>query len=110
MLSKAEKDPGSEPKKSKGDLNKIAKKVSSYFNCNLNELKSRCRLKSITLARHVAMYLMKKHTDLSLVDIGFFFKRKDHSTVIHAIEKIENFKSLDSKFNRDLEKIEHELY
>lgn len=107
VLSKTEKD--AEPKKSKSDLNKIAKKVSAYYNCNLNELKSRCRLKSITLARHVAMYLMKKYTDLSLVDIGFFFKRKDHSTVIHAIEKIENFKSLDSKFNKDLEKIEHEI-
>lgn len=107
VLLKPEKE--SESKKSKGDLNKIAKKVSDYYNCNLNELKSSCRLKSITFARHVAMYLMKKHTDLSLVDIGFFFKRKDHSTVIHAIEKIENFKSLDSKFNSDLEKIEHEL-
>jgi len=107
ILLKTEKD--AEPKKSKSDLNKIAKKVSAYYNCNLNELKSRCRLKSITLARHVAMYLMKKYTDLSLIDIGFFFKRKDHSTVIHAIEKIENFKSLDSKFNKDLEKIEHEL-
>ena len=107
VLSKTEKDV--EPKKSKSDLNKIAKKVSAYYNCNLNELKSRCRLKSITLARHVAMYLMKKYTDLSLVDIGFFFKRKDHSTVIHAIEKIENFRSLDSKFSNDIEKIEHEL-
>lgn len=107
VLSKVEKEP--EPKKSKTDLHKIAKKVSAYYNCNLNELKSSCRLKSITLARHVAMYLMKKHTDLSLIDIGFFFKRKDHSTVIHAIEKIESFKTSDSNFNKDLEKIEHEL-
>jgi len=107
VLLKIEKEP--ELKKSKTDLHKIARKVSAYYNCNLNELKSDCRLKSITLARHVAMYLMKKHTDLSLVDIGFFFKRKDHSTVIHAIEKIESFKLLDNKFSKDLEKIEHEL-
>lgn len=95
-----------EPKKETIDLQFIAQKVARYYGYNLNELRSNKRFKSISLARHVSMYFMKKFTDFSLSDIGAFFRRKDHSTVLHAIEKIEQYKKKDSNFYKDLEKLE----
>jgi chromosomal replication initiator protein len=53
------------------------------------DLRSDRREKDIALARQVAMYLMKKLTDKSLREIGIFLRRRNHSTVIHALEKIE---------------------
>lgn len=90
------------------DLQQIALKVAKYYGYTLNELRSTKRYKSLTLARHMAMYLMKKHTENSLADIGAFWRRKDHTTVIHAIEKIEQFKQND--LSDDLQKIENILY
>ena len=60
----------------------------NYFNVTLAELRSEKRDKEISNARHMAFYLMKKHTDKSLKEIGAFLARKDHSTVLHAFEKI----------------------
>ena len=70
------------------DLPQIVRCVMSYFNVTLAELRSEKRDKEISYARHIAFYLMKKHTDKSLREIGIFLARKDHSTVLHAYEKI----------------------
>lgn len=87
----------------------IAAKVASHYNYSLVELRSSKRHKSITMARHVAMYFMKKLTKVSLNDIGLFWCRKDHTTVLHAIEKIEDYKKSDAGFLQELDKIENLL-
>jgi len=52
------------------------------------------------------MYLMKKYCDNSLTDIGLYFNRKDHTTVLHAIEKIEQLKLSDNLLSKSIKKLE----
>ena len=62
--------------------------VSSYYNLRVEELKSQRRTRNIAYPRQIAMYLSRKLTDLSLPKIGEEFGGRDHTTVIHAYEKI----------------------
>ncbi|MNM37035.1 MULTISPECIES: chromosomal replication initiator protein DnaA [Clostridium] len=62
--------------------------VSSYYNLRVEDLKSQRRTRNIAYPRQIAMYLSRKLTDLSLPKIGEEFGGRDHTTVIHAYEKI----------------------
>ncbi len=66
----------------------IQRCVTEEFGVSLSELKTRRRNKTIVLPRQVAMYLSRELTDLSLPEIGQFFGGKDHTTVLHAYNKI----------------------
>lgn len=92
------------------DLNTIGTKVAKYYSYTVQDLKSNKRLKQLALARHVAMYCMKRFTDNSLNDIATFFKKKDHSTIIYAIEKIEKLKLSDNNLSRDLAQLESKAF
>lgn len=87
----------------------IAKFVGKYFNYNLKDMRSSKRNKDLVLARHVAMYLMKKITGSSLRDIGLVFERRDHTTVLHAIEKIESQVRKDRAFAQELKNLEKDF-
>ena len=63
--------------------------VASHFNLNIQELLSPRRSRSLARPRQIAMYLAKQHTTNSLPDIGRKFSNRDHTTVIHAVKKIE---------------------
>ncbi len=91
------------------DLPRIAAKVAQHYSYTLQELRSTKRHKKVTLARHIAMYLMKKLTDSSLTDIAAFWNRKDHSTVIHALEKISHYTVHDATFGQDLQHLEQSV-
>jgi chromosomal replication initiator protein len=67
----------------------IQKKVSIHFNIKVSEMKSSKRIKSFVIPRQIAMYLCRQLTTSSFPEIGDHFGGKDHSTVIHAIKKIE---------------------
>lgn len=68
--------------------------VSSYFNLRVEDLKSQRRTRTVAYPRQIAMYLSRKLTDMSLPKIGEEFGGRDHTTVIHAYEKIsENLKT-----------------
>ena len=67
----------------------IIKTVEKYFNLPENSLKSSSKANNIAYPRQIAMYLIKNMTDKKLKEIGDCFGGKHHSTVIHAIEKIE---------------------
>ncbi len=69
-------------------LQLIQQRVGEYFKLSVEELKSVRRQRSILYPRHVAMYLCRTLTDSSLPEIGRAFGGKDHSTVLHAVEKI----------------------
>ncbi|CUU45095.1 chromosomal replication initiator protein DnaA [Clostridium beijerinckii] len=74
--------------------------VSSYFNLRVEDLKSQRRTRNVAYPRQIAMYLSRKLTDMSLPKIGEEFGGRDHTTVIHAYEKIsENLKTDDSLQN-----------
>ena len=71
--------------------------VANYYNLRIEDLKSQRRTRSVAYPRQIAMYLSRKLTDMSLPKIGEEFGGRDHTTVIHAYEKIsENLKTDDS--------------
>jgi len=63
--------------------------VTGYYGVPEKDLRGRLRKREIVLPRQVAMFLMRETTDGSLVDIGHALGGRDHTTVIHGIEKIE---------------------
>lgn len=71
-------------------VERIQHEVGTEFGVSLDGLKSRKRTKSLTVPRQVAMYLCRQLTDLPLVEIGQAFGGRDHTTVIHACDKIES--------------------
>lgn len=76
--------------------------VSSYFNLRIEDLKSQRRTRNVAYPRQIAMYLSRKLTDMSLPKIGEEFGGRDHTTVIHAYEKISE------KLNSD-ESLQHTI-
>lgn len=79
-------------KDSKSKLNeqKILTVVADYYNLSVNQLTGQSREGKIALARHIAMYLIKKMLDVPYTRIGLMFGGKDHSTVMSGVEKVEN--------------------
>ncbi len=69
-------------------INLIQDIVSSYYNLRIDDFKSKRRTRNVAFPRMIAMYLSRKLTDLSLPKIGEEFGGRDHTTVIHAYEKI----------------------
>ncbi len=86
-------------------IGKIMNIVANYFNLSTDDLTGKRRSKEIANARMIAMYLCKLLTEETLERIGLEFGGRDHSTVIHACEKIGD----DIKTNSELEKIISEL-
>ena len=75
----------------------IQKMVADEFNIRVTDINGRRRTANIAHPRQVAMYLARKHTDLSLQDIGAAFGGRDHGTVIHASKTIEEKLGSDSQ-------------
>ena len=70
--------------------------VANYFQTSTAELKGKKRVRQIVVPRQIAMYLSRELTDSSLPKIGQEFGGKDHTTVMHAYEKIEQQIKTDS--------------
>ncbi|HBH12200.1 MAG: Chromosomal replication initiator protein DnaA [Clostridiales bacterium 38_11] len=87
----------------------IKNAISNYFNISLEDLSSKKKPKSISHPRQVAMYLSRKHTDNSLPKIGDEFGGRDHSTVIHAFNKITADLETDNELKKAIEDLEAEL-
>lgn len=68
----------------------IQKKVSEFFDIKLSDMRAKKRSKAVAYPRQIAMYLTRQLTDFSLPEIGDQFGGRDHTTVIHACDKIEN--------------------
>lgn len=94
------------PKSQSIDFEAIIRCLCRHFAYTLDDLRSKNRSKELSFVRHVAMFLMKKFTERSLRDIGVFLGGRDHSTVMHALEKIEESIKTDSIIREQIEKIE----
>jgi chromosomal replication initiator protein len=68
----------------------IMEETASYFTLTTGDLVSKSRSRPLTTARHIAMYIMRECTGLSLVKIGEIFGGRDHTTVLHGIKKVED--------------------
>jgi chromosomal replication initiator protein len=91
------------------DLRKIEELVCEEFVVTTSQLHSARRTRSIVLPRQVCMYLGRRFTDCSLGEIGQYFGGRDHSTVLHSIEKIRHGLPLDAGLRRSTEVIEEQL-
>lgn len=87
------------------NFDRIATCISQHYNFSLEELRSSKRNKNITLARNAAMYLMKKITNKPLSEIASFWLRKDHSTVVHALNKFEEVKKTNPQIHNEIENL-----
>ena len=83
-------------------IDEIQNKVANYFNIKIDDLISSRRIRTFARPRQVAMYLTKKLTTRSLPEIGRKFGGRDHTTVIHAVKKIEELKQNNPKFDEDI--------
>ena len=89
----------------KNDVHRIQKIVSEYFQISVEDIRSKKRSSNISFPRQIAMYLCRVMTNESFPKIGIEFGGKDHSTVMHSVEKIEN----EIKVNKDLANIIEKL-
>jgi chromosomal replication initiator protein len=87
----------------------IQKAVGEYFGLKLEDFKAKKRTKSVAFPRQIAMYLARELTDFSLPKIGEEFGGRDHTTVIHAHEKISKLIQEDPLFLKQLEEIKNKL-
>jgi len=74
----------------------IQKIVSDYFNVSTADLKSKKRTKAVTLPRQIAMFILRELTEYSTTEIGYEFGGRDHTTVMHACQRIESRMKTDS--------------
>ena len=79
--------------------------VAVYFNLNIQEMLSPRRSRSLARPRQIAMYLAKKYTTNSLPDIGRKFSNRDHTTVIHAVKKIDELVKNDNEIKHSITEI-----
>ena len=89
----------------KNDVHRIQKIVSEYFQISVEDIRSKKRSSNISFPRQIAMYLCREMTSESFPKIGTEFGGKDHSTVMHSVEKIDN----EIKVNKDLANIIEKL-
>jgi chromosomal replication initiator protein len=93
----------------KNNIQKIQKIVADYYNISVDDLTSKKRTNAIALPRQIAMYLSRILTDESFPRIGVEFGGKDHTTVIHACEKIEKEMNKSKDFKNNIEQLKLKL-
>lgn len=87
----------------------IQKAVGEEYNVKLDDFKAKKRTKSVAFPRQIAMYLSRELTDFSLPKIGDEFGGRDHTTVIHAHEKISKLVQTDSQLQQHIKEINNRL-
>ena len=90
-------------------IDAIQKKVAEYFNIRLSDMSSPRRARAVARPRQIAMYLSKQLTSKSLPDIGRTFGGRDHTTVMHAVNRIEELSIEDSLLADDIELLKRTL-
>jgi chromosomal replication initiator protein len=90
-------------------IDEIKRRVAEHYNLRMTDLISARRARAVARPRQVAMFLCKNLTPRSLPEIGRGFGGRDHTTVIHAIRKIEELRATDSQLNEDIELLRRRL-
>ena len=91
------------------DIKYIQEIVSKFFSISIEDMKDKARNKEIVIARQVAMYFSKDFTNNSLKSIGFHFGGRDHSTVIHAVQSVNDMIDTDNIFKKNIEEINRRI-
>jgi chromosomal replication initiator protein len=98
------------PKKRQITPERIAKAVSEYYGVGLDALKGQKRDKAIVVPRQIAMFLMREETDVSLLRIGAELGNRDHSTVLHACDKITRESAGNDELRREIAAVRELIY
>jgi len=88
----------------------IQKLVCDQYHVRIADLRSQNRSKPLVTARQVAMYLIKKNLDKSLVEIGRYFGGKDHTTVINALRRIDSQQLKDADLKKDIDELQGRIH
>ncbi len=91
------------------DIQKIQKAVADYFKITVEDLKSKKRTANINYPRQIAIYLCRMTTEETIIKIGLEFGNRDHSTVLHAFEKISSELKTNIKLKETLEEIKNKI-
>lgn len=87
----------------------ILKAVSNYFKIHVDELTGKSRRKEVAYARHIAVYLARKHTRHALKALGEYFGGRDHSTILHSCQWISEMLAVNQELNRHVQDLERIL-
>ena len=87
----------------------IIQAVAEYYHISLEDMCGKHRDKYIVMPRQIAMYLIRQETQASLLEIGQLFGGRDHSTVLHACEKIDRAITTDPTLRREIVAIREQL-
>ncbi len=87
----------------------IQKTVAEYYHLKQHDLKAKTRKKEIVIARQVAMYFSKEYTNHSLKSIGYHFGGRDHSTVIHAVQAVNDSIDVNTHFRETIADLKNKL-
>ncbi len=98
------------PKKRQITPERIAKAVSEYYGVAMDALKGQKRDKAIVVPRQIAMFLMREETDVSLLRIGAELGNRDHSTVLHACDKITRESAGNDELRREIAAVRELIY
>lgn len=84
-------------------IDEIQRKVADYYNVRMGDMLSARRSRAVARPRQIAMYISKQLTTRSLPEIGRKFGGRDHTTVIHAVKKVEELRGLDPSLDEDVD-------
>jgi chromosomal replication initiator protein len=93
----------------RASIRDIQSSTADLFDVEEKKLRSRTRTRNVVQARQVAMYLCRKYTDETLQKIGKEFGGRDHSTVIHSIDTVEDLVDTDPNFRDRVQELQNEL-
>jgi chromosomal replication initiator protein len=97
------------PKEELISIDSVQKIVSTFFNIKISDLKVKRKYKGYVIPRQIAMYLSRKLTSASLLEIGEKFGGKDHSTVLHSIKKVEERMIKEPSFKEMIENLQSRI-
>lgn len=86
-------------------VDSIIRMVADFYKLSLSDLKGKKRSKNIALARQVAMFVIREVTEYSTTEIGVEFGGRDHTTVMHSCQKIEQMAKFDPSFDASVQKL-----
>jgi chromosomal replication initiator protein len=98
------------PKKRLVTPERIAQTVADYYGVDMDQMRGQKRDKAIVMPRQIAMFLMREETDVSLLRIGAELGGRDHSTVLHACDKINRESAANDELRREIAAVRELIY
>jgi len=86
-------------------VDEVLKTICSFYNIKINQLKSNSRVSNFVFPRQVAMYILREYLKMKQEEIAYLLKRKDHTTVIHGVEKIRQLMIKNPMIKEEVNKI-----